>query len=82
MLEFSFPPPYSSSSQSSEYDAALFINYKAVYNRAPSPQEQANTIYWKQCSDEFLDDTQATNVAVIGDYKQGKSTSSFHNYGV
>jgi len=55
------------------YDAALFINYKSVYNRAPSPQEQANTIYWKQCSDQFLDDTQATNVVVIGDYKQGKT---------
>lgn len=65
------------------YDAALFINYKAVYNRAATPQEQANTIYWKQCSELFLDDTQATNVVVIGDYKQGTQPAlvlhPFHN---
>ena len=64
--------------QPNSYDAALFINYKAVYNRAPSPQEQVNTIYWKQCSEQFLDDTQATNVVVIGDYKQGNHYITLH----
>lgn len=53
------------------YDASLFINYKSVYNRNPTPQEQP--ICWKVCPDHFLDDTQATNIVVIGECKQGKT---------
>jgi len=55
------------------YDAALHISYKAVFNREPSAAEQADSLYWKHCNDILLEDNQAVNVVVMGDYKQGKT---------
>lgn len=55
------------------YDASMYVSYKRVYSRDIASTELSDAIHWKLCAEGFLEDNQATNLVVIGNYKHGRT---------